>query len=64
LIDKRRYSNTFDVRFFRGSDCDADHFLVVAKLWERNSAAIQAKQKFHLGKFYLRKVDDTEVKEK
>ena len=35
LIDRRRHSNILDVRSFRGADCEADHYLVVAKLRER-----------------------------
>jgi hypothetical protein len=30
-IDKRRHSNILVVRYFRGTDCDTDHYLVVAK---------------------------------
>jgi hypothetical protein len=37
LIEKRRHSNILDVRFFRGADCDTDHYLVVAKLRKRLS---------------------------
>jgi endonuclease/exonuclease/phosphatase family metal-dependent hydrolase len=35
LIDKRRYSNLLNVLSFIGADCDTDHCLVAAKLWER-----------------------------
>jgi endonuclease/exonuclease/phosphatase family metal-dependent hydrolase len=35
LIDKRRHSNTLDVRSFRGADCGTDHYLVVAKVRDR-----------------------------
>jgi endonuclease/exonuclease/phosphatase family metal-dependent hydrolase len=35
LIDRRRHSSILDVRFFRGADCDSDHYLVVAKVRER-----------------------------
>jgi hypothetical protein len=35
LIDKRRHSSILDVRFFRGADCDTDHYLVAAKVRER-----------------------------
>jgi endonuclease/exonuclease/phosphatase family metal-dependent hydrolase len=39
LIDKRQHSNILDVRSFRGTDCDTDHYLVVAKLRERISVS-------------------------
>jgi len=32
LIDKRRHTNIFDVRSYRGADLDSDHFLVIAKV--------------------------------
>jgi endonuclease/exonuclease/phosphatase family metal-dependent hydrolase len=32
LIDRRRHSSILDVRNFRGTDCDTDHYLVVANL--------------------------------
>jgi hypothetical protein len=35
LTDRRRYSNILDVRYFRGAECDTDHYLVVAKVTER-----------------------------
>jgi hypothetical protein len=35
LIDRRWHSSMLDVRYFRGADCDTDHYLVVAKVRER-----------------------------
>jgi endonuclease/exonuclease/phosphatase family metal-dependent hydrolase len=35
LINRRRHSSILDVRSFRGADCGSDHYLVVAKVWER-----------------------------
>jgi hypothetical protein len=64
LIDKRRHSNLLGVHFFRGADCDTNHYLVVAKLRERISVIKRARQKFDLERFYLKKLDDVEVKEK
>jgi hypothetical protein len=40
LIDKRRNSNILDVQSFRRTDCDTDHYLVVAKLGDRISVSI------------------------
>jgi hypothetical protein len=34
LIDRRRHSSILDVRYFRGVDCNNDHYLVVAKIRE------------------------------
>jgi hypothetical protein len=64
LTDKTRHSKTLDVRSFRVSDCDNDHYLVVAKLRERISVSKRARQKFVLERFELRKLDAVEVKEK
>jgi len=46
LIDRRRHSSILDVRSFGGTDCDTDHYLVVAKLRERLAVRKQAAQKF------------------
>jgi hypothetical protein len=35
LIDKRRHSSIIDVASFRGAGSDIDHYLVLAKLWQR-----------------------------
>jgi hypothetical protein len=43
---------------------DTDHYLVVAELRERISVSKQAKQKFDLERFDLKKLVDVEVKEK
>jgi len=41
------HSNIFDIRSFRGADCDTDHYLVVAKVRARLAVNKQAAQKFH-----------------
>jgi hypothetical protein len=64
LIDKRRHSNILDVRYFRGADCDTDHYLVLAKLRERISVSKRARQNFDLERFDLKNLNDVEVKEK
>jgi hypothetical protein len=35
LIDRRRHSSILDLRYFKRTDCDADHCLVVAAVTER-----------------------------
>jgi hypothetical protein len=35
LVDRRQCSCILHVRFFKAADCDADHYLVVAKVKER-----------------------------
>jgi len=56
LIDRRRHSSILDVRYFRGAECDSDHYLVVAKVMERLSKSKQAAQKFDVERFNLRKL--------
>jgi len=46
LIDRRWHSSILDVQSFRGADCDADHFLVVAKFRERVAVSEEVAQKF------------------
>jgi hypothetical protein len=64
LIDKRLHTNILDIRSFRGSDCDINHYLVVAKLRDRISVSKRARQNFDLERFDVKKLDDVEVKEK
>jgi hypothetical protein len=65
LTDRRRQSSrpVFNVRYFRGADCDTEHCLVVEKLRERLSVCSRAAQKFDMQRFDLRKLNDAEVKE-
>ena len=41
LIDRRRQSSILDVRSFRGTDCDTDHYLVVTEVRERLQTGLQ-----------------------
>jgi hypothetical protein len=45
LIDRRWHSSILNVRSFRGADCDADNYLVIANVRERPSARKHAVQK-------------------
>ena len=47
---------------FRGSECDTDHTLVVAKVRESLAVSKQAAQKFDREKFNLRKLNELEVR--
>ena len=62
LIDGRWYSSILDVRYFRGADCDTDHYLVVAKVRETLAINKQASQKFDGGRFNPRKLNELEVR--
>ena len=42
LIDRRWHSSVFDVRSFRGADCDTNRYLVVADARERLAVSKQA----------------------
>jgi hypothetical protein len=62
LINRRWHSNILDVQSFRGADCDADHYLVVAKVRERLAVIKQAAPKLDMEIFNLRKLNDLEVR--
>ena len=49
------------VRSFRGADCDADHYLVVAKVRERLTISKQAAQNFCGERFNFRKLSELEI---
>jgi hypothetical protein len=53
MVDRRRYSNVLHVRSFRPTDCDSDHYLVVAKVKERLAVNKQSSQRFHMERFNL-----------
>jgi hypothetical protein len=52
-----------DVRSVRGSDCNADYYLVVTTIGQRLSVSKRAAQKFHDERFDLKKLNDVDVKE-
>jgi len=47
---------------FRGTDCDTDHCLVIAKVWERLAVSKQAAQKFDVEKFNLKMLSVLELR--
>ena len=62
LIDRRWHSSILDFRSFRGTDCDTDHYLVVAKVRERLAISKQAAHRFDGEIFNLRKLNELEVR--
>ena len=63
MIDRRWLSSVLDVRSFRGADCDAHHYLVIAKVRERLAVGKQAAQRFDRQRLNLRKLNEPEVRE-
>jgi hypothetical protein len=63
LIDRRRHSSILDVRSFRGTDCDSDHYLVVAKIRDRLAVSKRHVNKMDMDRFNLKKLNEGEVKE-
>jgi hypothetical protein len=63
LIDRRRHSSILDVKFFRGADCDSDHYLVVAKVRERLAVSKRMAKKMDMERFNLKQLNEEEVKE-
>ena len=53
-----------DVQSFWGANCDTDHYLVVAKVWERLAVSNQAAPKFDGERFNLRKLNELEDRKK
>jgi hypothetical protein len=50
------------VRFFRGADCDTDHYLVTASVRKRLSVTKLSAQKSDVENFILKKVSDLKVR--
>jgi hypothetical protein len=53
-----------DVRSFRAGDCDANHYLVVAKVTERLAVNKQRSHRFHMDRFNLKKLNKVEGRER
>ncbi len=64
LTDRRWLSSILDVQSFRGAECDADHYLVVAKVRERLAVSKQTAQKFDGERFNLRRLNELGVMKK
>jgi hypothetical protein len=61
--DRRQQSTILDVQAFRQTDCDTNHYLVVARHREKLLVSKQATQKFVMHRFYLKKLNDAKIKE-
>jgi hypothetical protein len=48
LNDRRHHLYAFDVQLFRASDCDTNHYLVVAKVSERLALSKQTTHRFYV----------------
>jgi hypothetical protein len=59
---RRRHSSTLDVRSFRGTDCDIDHYLVVAEVRERLAVSKRAARKIDSERFNLKHLNPGEIK--
>jgi hypothetical protein len=46
------------MRYFRGTGCDTDHCLVVAKVREKLAVSKQVAEKFDVERFNLRKLSE------
>jgi hypothetical protein len=64
LIDRRRRSSILDIRSFRATDCDTDHYLVVVNVMERLAVDKQRLHRTDMERFNLKKLNDVEGKEK
>jgi hypothetical protein len=63
LIDGRQNSSIPDVQSFRRAGYVTDHYLVVAKVRERQAVSSQRMHKFHMERFDLDKLNKAEGKE-
>jgi hypothetical protein len=63
LIHRCRHSSVHNVQSFRAADCDAGHYLVVAKIRKRLAVNKQRSQRFNIKRFNLKKLNEVEGKE-
>jgi hypothetical protein len=61
MIDRRRHSSELDARWFRATDCNTDHYLVVAKFRERLAVSKQTTHRVHMERFNLKKLNELDT---
>jgi hypothetical protein len=64
FINRRRQSSVFDVRSYRGTNCDTGNYYIVSEITEGLSLSKRAAQKFDMQRFVLKKPKDVQFKEK
>jgi hypothetical protein len=62
LTDWRWHLSIKDVRSFRGTECDTDHYVVVAKVKENLAVSKQAAQEFDVEILNNRQLSELEVR--
>jgi hypothetical protein len=50
-------------RVYNAADCHTDHYLVVAKVWEKLAVSKQTTHRIHVERINLKKLNDVEDKE-
>jgi hypothetical protein len=63
MIDRRKRSSVLHIQLFRAADCDTDRYLVVTKVMVRLGVSKQGLRRFHIKRFSLEKLNQTEGKE-
>ena len=56
MVDRIWHSSILDVGFFKGTNCDTDHSLVIANVMERLLVSEEGAQKFDVERFILKKL--------
>jgi hypothetical protein len=64
LVDRRRHWNILDDRSYRATDCETDHYLVVAEVKEWLAVNKQRSQRFHMERFNLKKLHEVQGTER
>jgi hypothetical protein len=60
LRGKRWCSSVLDVQSIRGTECDTDHYLMIAEVKERLVVSKHRLYKFHMVRFNLKKLNNIE----